>query len=145
MRRLKRVCIVSGDVLAAVRHVACLACAYVRVRAGTRVWVGWRMGRCLESSKRRRISTPCIGSATLLAAGCCSRLANQQCNKQHPSAAAPANAFHANAQVIIGTHGRLKNWVAKRQLDVDRICILVFDEADEMLKADAFADDSGEG
>lgn len=82
---------------------------------------------------------------TPLAAGCCSRLANQQCNKQHPSAAAPANAFHANAQVIIGTHGRLKNWVAKRQLDVDRICILVFDEADEMLKADAFADDSGEG
>jgi superfamily II DNA/RNA helicase len=48
------------------------------------------------------------------------------------------------AQVIVGTHGRLKNWVAKRQLDVDRICILVFDEADEMLKADAFADDSGE-
>eukprot|EP00882_Tetradesmus_deserticola_P008322 GHRQ01008774.1.p1 GENE.GHRQ01008774.1~~GHRQ01008774.1.p1 ORF type:complete len:492 (+),score=257.21 GHRQ01008774.1:272-1747(+) len=45
-------------------------------------------------------------------------------------------------QVIIGTHGRLKNWVAKRQLDVDRVCILVFDEADEMLKADAFADDS---
>jgi ATP-dependent RNA helicase DDX19/DBP5 len=50
----------------------------------------------------------------------------------------------AHSQVIIGTHGRLKNWVAKRQLDVDRICILVFDEADEMLKADAFADDSGE-
>jgi hypothetical protein len=47
-------------------------------------------------------------------------------------------------QVIVGTHGRLKNWVAKRQLDVDRICILVFDEADEMLKADAFADDSGD-
>eukprot|EP00879_Flechtneria_rotunda_P015545 GHRR01016256.1.p1 GENE.GHRR01016256.1~~GHRR01016256.1.p1 ORF type:complete len:459 (+),score=143.72 GHRR01016256.1:226-1602(+) len=45
-------------------------------------------------------------------------------------------------QVIIGTHGRLKNWVSKRQLDVDRISILVFDEADEMLKADAFADDS---
>lgn len=47
-------------------------------------------------------------------------------------------------QVIIGTHGRLKNWVSKRQLDVDSISILVFDEADEMLKADAFADDSGE-
>eukprot|EP00775_Hariotina_reticulata_P011099 gene11099-11253_t len=45
-------------------------------------------------------------------------------------------------QVIIGTHGRLKNWVSKRQLDVDRISILVFDEADEMLKAEAFADDS---
>eukprot|EP00878_Enallax_costatus_P015357 GHUV01016085.1.p1 GENE.GHUV01016085.1~~GHUV01016085.1.p1 ORF type:complete len:457 (+),score=103.79 GHUV01016085.1:581-1951(+) len=45
-------------------------------------------------------------------------------------------------QVIIGTHGRLKNWVSKRQLDVDKIAILVFDEADEMLKAEAFADDS---
>jgi hypothetical protein len=46
-------------------------------------------------------------------------------------------------QVIIGTHGRMKNWVSKRQLDIDHICILVFDEADEMLKADAFADDTG--
>jgi hypothetical protein len=46
-------------------------------------------------------------------------------------------------QVIVGTHGRLKNWVAKRQLEIDHINILVFDEADEMLKADAFADDSG--
>lgn len=114
-------------------------CVCVRVRGS-----GWD-GAWEDVCKRRRISTPCIGSAPPLAAGCCSRLANQQCNKQHPSAAAPANAFHANAQVIIGTHGRLKNWVAKRQLDVDRICILVFDEADEMLKADAFADDSGEG
>ena len=46
-------------------------------------------------------------------------------------------------QVVIGTHGRLKNWVSKRLLEVDAINILVFDEADEMLKADAFADDSG--
>jgi hypothetical protein len=46
-------------------------------------------------------------------------------------------------QVVIGTHGRLKNWVSKRLLEVDNINILVFDEADEMLKADAFADDSG--
>jgi len=45
-------------------------------------------------------------------------------------------------QVVIGTHGRLKNWVSKRLLEVDAINILVFDEADEMLKADAFADDS---
>lgn len=37
----------------------------------------------------------------------------------------------------------MKNWVSKRQLDIDHICILVFDEADEMLKADAFADDTG--
>jgi hypothetical protein len=33
--------------------------------------------------------------------------------------------------------------VAKRQLEIDNINILVFDEADEMLKAEAFADDSG--
>jgi hypothetical protein len=46
--------------------------------------------------------------------------------------------------VVIGTHGRLKNWVSKRLLDVSTVAILVFDEADEMLKADAFADDSGE-
>lgn len=47
-------------------------------------------------------------------------------------------------QVIIGTHGRMKNWVSKRQLEIENINILVFDEADEMLKADAFADDTGE-
>ncbi|GFR49000.1 hypothetical protein Agub_g11021 [Astrephomene gubernaculifera] len=47
-----------------------------------------------------------------------------------------------NEQVIIGTHGKLKNWVQKRLLDLDRVAILVFDEADEMLKADGFADDS---
>jgi len=49
------------------------------------------------------------------------------------------------SQVVIGTHGKLKNWVSKRVLDVNRVTILVFDEADEMLKADAFADDSGVG
>ena len=47
------------------------------------------------------------------------------------------------AQVIIGTHGRMKNWVSRRQLDIDDIVILVFDEADEMLKGEAFADDTG--
>jgi hypothetical protein len=46
-------------------------------------------------------------------------------------------------QVVFGTHGRLKNWVSKRILDVDSVCILVLDEADEMLKGDSFADDSG--
>jgi hypothetical protein len=46
-------------------------------------------------------------------------------------------------QVVIGTHGRLKGWVTRRQLDIDHVNILVFDEADEMLKADAFSDDSG--
>ncbi|EFJ52048.1 hypothetical protein VOLCADRAFT_103235 [Volvox carteri f. nagariensis] len=45
-------------------------------------------------------------------------------------------------QVVVGTHGKLKNWVQKRLLDLDYVTILVFDEADEMLKADGFADDS---
>lgn len=45
-------------------------------------------------------------------------------------------------QVIVGTHGKLKNWVMKKVLDLEHVAILVFDEADEMLKADGFADDS---
>mmetsp|Transcript_26815 Transcript_26815/g.58465 ORF Transcript_26815/g.58465 Transcript_26815/m.58465 type:complete len:483 (+) Transcript_26815:39-1487(+) len=45
-------------------------------------------------------------------------------------------------QVVIGTHGKLKAWASKRILSLDDVAILVFDEADEMLKADAFADDS---
>lgn len=45
-------------------------------------------------------------------------------------------------QVVVGTHGKLKAWANKRILSLDGIRILVFDEADEMLKADAFADDS---
>ncbi|KAG2490675.1 hypothetical protein HYH03_010844 [Edaphochlamys debaryana] len=47
-----------------------------------------------------------------------------------------------NEQVVVGTHGKLKNWVQKRLLDLEGVAILVFDEADEMLKADGFADDS---
>mmetsp|Transcript_1994 Transcript_1994/g.5197 ORF Transcript_1994/g.5197 Transcript_1994/m.5197 type:complete len:508 (+) Transcript_1994:268-1791(+) len=45
-------------------------------------------------------------------------------------------------QIIIGTHGTLKNWVSKRMLSFKFMTILVFDEADDMLKADGFADDS---
>ena len=37
-------------------------------------------------------------------------------------------------QVVFGTHGSLKNWMSKRVLSVQAIRILVFDEADEMLK-----------
>ncbi|KAL4418934.1 hypothetical protein ABPG77_009114 [Micractinium sp. CCAP 211/92] len=47
-----------------------------------------------------------------------------------------------NDQVVIGTHGKLRDWMQKRVLDVRSIRILVFDEADEMLKQDAFADDT---
>uniref|UniRef100_A0A061R2Y7 RNA helicase n=1 Tax=Tetraselmis sp. GSL018 TaxID=582737 RepID=A0A061R2Y7_9CHLO len=45
-------------------------------------------------------------------------------------------------QVIIGTLGKLKSWANKRQLQFRDMRIMVFDEADEMLKADGFADDS---
>lgn len=44
--------------------------------------------------------------------------------------------------VVIGTHGKLKSWVSRRVMPVDSVKILVFDEADEMLKTDAFASDS---
>lgn len=35
---------------------------------------------------------------------------------------------------MIGTHGKLRDWMQKRVLDVRNVAILVFDEADEMLK-----------
>lgn len=37
-------------------------------------------------------------------------------------------------QVVIGTHGKLRNWLSKRMLDTSAVKILVFDEADQMLK-----------
>jgi len=49
---------------------------------------------------------------------------------------------HIDQHVVVGTHGRLKTWVTKKILDIDHVRILVFDEADEMLKGDAFADDT---
>lgn len=45
-------------------------------------------------------------------------------------------------QVVIGTHGKLKNWLGKRTLDVSAVKILVFDEADQMLETDGFSSDS---
>lgn len=45
-------------------------------------------------------------------------------------------------QVVVGTHGKLKDWISRRVLNIKSMKILVFDEADEMLKQDGFADDS---
>eukprot|EP00873_Tetraselmis_striata_P034192 jgi/Tetstr1/454456/TSEL_041356.t1 len=45
-------------------------------------------------------------------------------------------------QIIIGTHGKIKSWVSKRLLSFGCMQLMVFDEADEMLKGDGFADDS---
>ena len=39
-----------------------------------------------------------------------------------------------DAQVVVGAHGTLKNWITKRALAVNHVRILVLDEADEMLK-----------
>lgn len=47
-----------------------------------------------------------------------------------------------NDQVIFATHGKLKGWIGRRMMPIRNIRILVFDEADEMFKADGFADDS---
>ena len=44
--------------------------------------------------------------------------------------------------VVIGTHGKIRHWINKKILPIKNIRILVFDEADEMLKQDGFADDS---
>jgi hypothetical protein len=46
----------------------------------------------------------------------------------------PPQPHPPRSKVIIGTHGKLRDWMQKRVLDVRAIRILVFDEADEMLK-----------
>ena len=42
--------------------------------------------------------------------------------------------MRVDEQVVCGTHGRLKTWMGKRIMPTQHIKILVFDEADEMLK-----------
>lgn len=39
-----------------------------------------------------------------------------------------------NEQIVVGTHGKLRDWMSKRVLSVAAMKVLVFDEADEMLK-----------
>ena len=51
-------------------------------------------------------------------------------------------ALLPHEQIVVGTLGKLKSWASKRQLQFKAMRIMVFDEADEMLKADGFADDS---
>ncbi|CAL5221233.1 g3385 [Coccomyxa viridis] len=45
-------------------------------------------------------------------------------------------------QVMVGTHGSLKNLYSKRVLKFQSVRVVVFDEADEMLKLDGFGSDS---
>mmetsp|Transcript_7880 Transcript_7880/g.22505 ORF Transcript_7880/g.22505 Transcript_7880/m.22505 type:complete len:511 (+) Transcript_7880:262-1794(+) len=47
-----------------------------------------------------------------------------------------------NEQIVVGTLGKLKSWSSKRMLQFRAMKIMVFDEADQMLKADGFADES---
>lgn len=47
-----------------------------------------------------------------------------------------------SAQVVIGTPGRMINWIAHKTLPAKDVKLLVFDEADEMLAQDGFGQDS---
>ncbi|XP_010527881.1 PREDICTED: DEAD-box ATP-dependent RNA helicase 38 [Tarenaya hassleriana] len=47
-----------------------------------------------------------------------------------------------SAHVVIGTPGTIKKWMAYKKLGASCLKILVFDEADHMLAADGFRDDS---
>ena len=52
---------------------------------------------------------------------------------------------HINAQVIIGTPGKLKSWMKRgrsQMMNPKDLRILVFDEADQMMATDGFRDDS---
>lgn len=60
-----------------------------------------------------------------------------------PLATRPSISDH----VVIGTHGKLKSWMAKRRaapavLPIENITILVFDEADVMMDEHGQKDDS---
>ncbi|CAD7699818.1 unnamed protein product [Ostreobium quekettii] len=46
------------------------------------------------------------------------------------------------AQIIFGTHGRLKFWISRRMLGLGKMKVVVLDEADNMLEGQGFADDS---
>jgi superfamily II DNA/RNA helicase len=46
------------------------------------------------------------------------------------------------AQIVIGTAGKITNLIASRKLTLDNVKVLVFDEADEMMKVDGFKDTS---
>jgi ATP-dependent RNA helicase DDX19/DBP5 len=46
------------------------------------------------------------------------------------------------AQIVIGTAGKITNLISRRKLVLDSMRVLVFDEADEMMKVDGFKDTS---
>ncbi|KAK9290119.1 hypothetical protein L1049_008283 [Liquidambar formosana] len=58
--------------------------------------------------------------------------ATQQITKRAP----------VTAQIVIGTPGTIKKWMSFKKLSISYLKILVFDEADHMLAADGFKDDS---
>ena len=49
-------------------------------------------------------------------------------------ASAACRNHRITEQVMVGTHGQLKNLYSKRVLKFQAVRIVVFDEADEMLK-----------
>lgn len=53
---------------------------------------------------------------------------------------AQLQALRDGAQVIVGTPGRVLDHIGRRSLNLDRISVLVFDEADEMLSMGFYPD-----
>lgn len=51
-----------------------------------------------------------------------------------PAAPATCRREKVTEQVVVGTHGKLHQWMNRRLLPARNLRILVFDEADEMLK-----------
>ncbi len=50
------------------------------------------------------------------------------------------DALHGGAQVIVGTPGRVLDHIGRGSMDLDRLSMLVFDEADEMLSMGFYPD-----
>ncbi len=53
---------------------------------------------------------------------------------------AQIKAFEAGAQVVVGTPGRVLDHLIKRSFDLDRLRVLIFDEADRMLSMGFYPD-----
>jgi hypothetical protein len=123
-------------------HAACCPWA---LPLWSRVWVCWRAtmqpppSHTYAPSSRSTPLTCCPLPTRLLRYTTIKAVSTAGSEYQYAAGARPSRITE---QVVIGTHGRLKQWTGKKMLELDNIQILVFDEADEMLKEDGFADDS---
>ena len=61
---------------------------------------------------------------------------------EHTAKDWPSKIPPFTAQIIVGTPGRLLNWISRRTLPLADMRMLVFDEADQMVSVDGFGSDS---